>query len=162
MANDTIEERKANDAEAQNRTKRELETREDEARTPLQWKEASLLPLPESEDGFSFRWIRTTMAGETDARNVSARMREGWQPVDLKDHPEFQNEVFDLDSRWTKSGNVEIGGLLLCKMPDELIKSRQDFHTRKSNDQIAGVERDLLNVSDKMRVDRKSSFGARE
>ena len=71
------------------REPRNLETRERETRDKP-WEPASMLPDPEPQDGWEFRWIRTSVAGHRDNTNVSKRFREGWEPVRAEDHPEFQ------------------------------------------------------------------------
>ena len=93
------------------RVDRELESR-DEFQRPDSWKPASLLPEFKKVPGWAYRWIRTSVMNEADNLNVSSKMREGWEPVKLADHPEMKLMV-DQNSRF-KDG-VEIGGLLLCK-----------------------------------------------
>ena len=90
-----------------NRTPRELETRQE---TKRRWRPPSLLPDPVKEDGYSYRWIRVSSKGETDDRNVTSKRSEGYEPVRLEDHPEIT--IFG-----KTSGNVEIGGLMLSKIP---------------------------------------------
>jgi hypothetical protein len=65
---------------ANNRTTRELETRVVQER-PKQWMPAELLPEPDKQPGYSYRWIRTSTLGNADPRNLSANLREGWEPV---------------------------------------------------------------------------------
>ena len=67
-------------------------------------------------DGYKFRWVRTAINGQSDVRNVSVRRREGWEPCRAEDHPEL---ALSLDDSSKQSGNVEIGGLMLCKAPVE-------------------------------------------
>ena len=95
---------------------RALETREDEARD-MPWEPASILPDPEPQDGWVFRWIRTSMVGTLDNTNVSKRFREGGEPVRAEDHPELQI-MSDHKSDWAQKGGIEVGGLLLCKAPE--------------------------------------------
>jgi hypothetical protein len=98
-----------------NRTPRSLDTRETgERKKP--WKRSSMLPTPESRPGLKFRWIRTATLGNADMTNVSARFREGYSPVKAEDYPELQI-MSDLDSRF--KDNIEVGGLLLCSIPEE-------------------------------------------
>ena len=62
------------------RKPRTTETRKDDARD-VSWEPASVLPDPEPQDGWVFRWIRTSMVGSPDNTNVSKKFREGWEPV---------------------------------------------------------------------------------
>ena len=100
---------------AEERTKREAESRTAEERPSDSWLPASILPNPDPVDGWVFRWIRTSTLGKADNTNVSQKFREGWVPVKAEDHPELE-VMSDIDSRF--EGNIEIGGLLLCKAPE--------------------------------------------
>ena len=98
---------------AENRTPRELESRQQTER-PKQWMPAELLPEPDKQPGFSYRWIRVSINGQADARNLSQKIREGWEPVKVEEQPKFKL-LIDPNSRF--QGAIEIGGLLLCKTP---------------------------------------------
>ena len=111
------------------RTPRTNETREAESR-PVTWTPPSLLPDPAPQDGYKFRWVRTTLNGQPDPSNVSYRMREGWVACKRSDHPELAH-LTDPNSK--NPENIESGGLLLCKMPVEMIEARdRHFRDRKS------------------------------
>ena len=73
---------------AENRIKRDNDTRETKARK-RSWQRPEVLPSPEPQDGYEFRWVRVSTQGQTDATNVSSKLREGWEPVKAEDHPEF-------------------------------------------------------------------------
>jgi hypothetical protein len=92
------------------RANRELETRAVFER-PSSWKQPELLPEPDKQAGFSYRWIRVATLNNADPRNLSAKLREGWEPVRIEEQPKFQLLV-DPNSRY--KDNIEIGGLLLC------------------------------------------------
>jgi len=107
---------------AEERTPRESETRENDSYHPSDdWVPASILPSPNPQPGWTFRWIRTDILGQSDNTNVSRSFREGWQPCKVDDHPELQI-MSDIGSRF--EGNVHFGGLLLCKAPEEKMKAR--------------------------------------
>jgi hypothetical protein len=93
------------------RTDRELENRESKVK---EWKPASSLPEFDQKAGWSYRWVRSALLNEPDNMNVSAKMREGWEPVKHSEHPEIHLAA-DPNSQY-KDG-VEIGGVLLCKIP---------------------------------------------
>ena len=117
---------------AENRINRELQTREKTARKKS-WQRPETLPSPTPEDGYSYRWIRVSTQGNTDATNVSSKLREGWEPVKAADHPEItlvtiENERF--------SDNVVIGGLMLCKAPTELVEERNDYYQTQTRSQM--------------------------
>ena len=82
---------------------------------------------------------------EADNLNVSSKMREGWEPVKLADHPEMKLMV-DQNSRF-KDG-VEIGGLLLCKIPEEFVAQRSAHYQNQTQAQTEAVDNNLMRQSD--------------
>jgi hypothetical protein len=127
-----------------NRLTRELETRTTLER-PKQWAPAELLPEPDKQPGFAYRWIRTSTLNTADPRNLSAKLREGWEPVKLSEQPKFQL-LIDPNSRF--KDNIEIGGLLLCKTPSEFIQQRSDYYQRQTDAQTAAVDNSLMREND--------------
>tara|TARA_B100000745_G_scaffold292299_1_gene233007 strand:- start:163 stop:651 length:489 start_codon:yes stop_codon:yes gene_type:complete len=119
--------------------------REDVQRPSDTWVPQGVLPEPEPQDGYVFRWIRTTSLGHSDNTNVSMRFRQGWEPVKAEDHPELKI-VSDHDSLF--EGNVEVGGLLLCKCPEEIVQKQRDHNIAMAKAQMDGVESNLMNESD--------------
>jgi hypothetical protein len=103
----------------QNRVSREVATRA-VAERPKQWMPPELLPEPDKEAGYAYRWIRVSMLNQADPRNLSAKIREGWEPVRVEEQPKF-SLLIDPTSRF--KDNIEIGGLLLCKAPEEFVAS---------------------------------------
>lgn len=139
-----------------NRLKRELESRETQER-PKQWAPAELLPEPDKEAGFAYRWIRVSTLNQSDPRNLSAKLREGWEPVRIEEQPKFQLLV-DPSSRY--KDNIEIGGLLLCKTPIEFVQQRNDHYAKQTQAQTEAVDNNLMRQSDpRMPIfqERKSS-----
>jgi len=126
------------------RTPRTAETR-DAGERKRTWQQPSALPTPEPKDGMSFGWIRTSTLGEADNRNVSMRFREGYTPVKAEDHPELM-VMSDVDSRF--KGNIEVGGLLLCSIPTEIVEDRNDQMAQKAKQQMDSVDRNYLRESD--------------
>lgn len=119
--------------------------RQAESRPNDSWMPQSSLPVPEPKDGWVFRWIRTSSLGRTDNTNVSRQFREGWEPVKAEDHPELKI-MSDHNSQF--KGNVEVGGLLLCKAPAEKMESRKKYFQELADRQIEGVDRSFLREND--------------
>ena len=126
------------------RTPRTEETREKAARKRT-WERPSALPTPEPRDGIMFRWIRTSTLGDTDNRNVSMRFREGYTPVKASDYPELR-VMSDRDSQFPD--NIEIGGLLLCSIPAEIVEDRSAQMAEKARQQMDSVDRNYLREND--------------
>lgn len=129
---------------AENRLARELETTETFKRSEA-WTPPELLPKIEKKPGWAYRWIRTSMVGKSDVQNVSSKMREGWEPVKLADHPEMQYFV-DPDSRYKDA--IEIGGLMLCKTPQEFVDQRNAYYAAQAQAQTDAVDNSLMKQSD--------------
>jgi hypothetical protein len=127
-----------------NRTDRDLDVRETFTR-PAQWAPASALPEIKKEPGWAYRWIRTSMMGQADATNVSSKMREGWEPVSLSAHPELKLFV-DNTSRFKDS--VEVGGLLLCKIPEEFVEQRTAYYNKQTQSQTEAVDNSFMKEND--------------
>lgn len=126
------------------RSPRTVETREAEARTE-DWKEPSKLPDPEPQDGYVFRWIRTATLGQADPTNVSTRFREGWVPVPLA---EVQHLGLMPDHRTRFPDNLEVGGLLLCRMEEDKAKARQRHFEKVSRNQIEASDSNFMKQAD--------------
>lgn len=143
-----------------NRVPREIETRATTER-PKQWMPPELLPEPDKQEGFEYRWIRVSMNGQADPRNISAKLREGWEPVTVEEQPKFKLLV-DPNTRF-KDG-IEIGGLLLCKTPKEFVEQRNKYYQDLTESQTRAVDNSFMRENDPrmpLYSERKSnvSFG---
>ena len=141
---------------AENKLTRELATREFTER-PKQWMPPELLPEPDKQAGYAYRWIRVSMLNQADPRNLSSKIREGWEPVRIEEQPKFQL-LIDPNSRF--KDNIEIGGLLLCKAPKEFVDQRSKYYRNQTQAQTEAVDNNLMRQSDpRMPIfkERKSS-----
>jgi hypothetical protein len=129
---------------AEKRLDRELDTRELVER-PKQWMPADLLPEPDKQAGFAYRWIRVSTLNNADPRNLSAKMREGWEPVRIEEQPKFKL-LADPSSRY--KDNIEIGGLLLCKTPKEFVEQRNAHYTNVTESQTRAVDNSFMRDND--------------
>lgn len=129
---------------AENRLTRELETRAVQER-PKQWTPPELLPEPDKQPGFAYRWIRVSTLNNADPRNLSAKLREGWEPVKIEEQPKFQL-LLDPNSRF--KDNIEVGGLLLCKTPSEMVDQRNSYYQQQSEGQMESVDNNLMRQND--------------
>jgi hypothetical protein len=129
---------------AETRLARELETRTQKER-PKQWVRPETLPQPDKQAGYAYRWVRVAMLNQADARNISSKLREGWEPVRIEEQPQFKLLV-DPNSRF--KDNVEVAGLLLCKMPEEFVEQRKEYFSKHTKDQIDSVDNNFMKESD--------------
>ncbi len=130
--------------EKSTRLARELDTR-DAAERPKQWMPPQLLPDPNPEPGYAFRWIRISSLGKDDATNISGKLREGWEPVRAIDHPEIR--LFG-SSNPKFPDCVEVGGLLLCKTPVEFTQQRDEYYRKQAEAQMASVDNTYMREND--------------
>jgi hypothetical protein len=129
---------------AENRLARELESRES-AQRKMAWTPPQTLPEPEPQEGWVFRWIRTSIMGQSDPTNTSAKFREGWEPVKASEQPKL---MLQADPNGRFKDNIEIGGLLLCKAPAELMKQRDDYYTKQAQSQMQSVDNNFMRLND--------------
>jgi hypothetical protein len=129
---------------AENRLAREIETRSTQER-PKQWQRPETLPQPDKQPGYDYRWVRASSLGQADARNISSKTREGWEPVRIEEQPQFKLLV-DPNSRF--KDNVEVAGLLLCKIPSEFMVQRKDYFTKMNKDQSDSVDNNFMREND--------------
>jgi hypothetical protein len=129
---------------AENRKPRDLEDRI-QAERPKQWQQAELLPEPDKDPDYAYRWIRVANLNAADPRNLSAKLREGWEPVALEEQPKFRL-LADPNSRY--KDNIEIGGLLLCKTPIEFVAQRNAHFAKQTQAQTDAVDNSLMRQSD--------------
>ena len=144
-------------ASTENRTPRSAETRaKDTARKP--WRPPSMLETPPAPEGFSYRWIRAEIVGQEDRKNVTSRLREGFDLVKAEELDGFELPTLD-DGR--HAGVVSVGGLLLAKIPNETRKERNAYFQARSQTQQDAVDNDLMKESDPaspiLRPERKTS-----
>jgi len=129
------------------------------------WAPPSMLDAPPAPDGFKHRWIRAEVRGFDDQKNISAKMREGWELVRKDEYPEFESPVID-------SGKYEgvfgVGGLILARIPVETIAERDSYFNKRSVDQQAAVDHDMMreNQHSSMAINKpdrqsKVTFGGR-
>ena len=143
------------------KTSRASQSREQTKRRTT-WTPPSSLDAPPAPDGFRYRWIRAEVVGFQDTKNITGRLREGYELVrseeveNASDYPVLEEGKY--------KGVIGVGGLLLAKVPIEIAKQRQDYMTRRHEDRNDAVENDLMKEQDKrmpINVDRQSrvTFG---
>lgn len=130
---------------ADNRLRREIQTRASGERK-RSWQRPELLPSPDPQPGYSYHWVRVATLGSVDATNVSSKLREGWEPVKAEDHPEMRMMVTDENDKF--KDNIVIGGLLLCKAPQELVDERNGYYAEQASAQMQAVDQNFMREND--------------
>ena len=119
---------------------RSASTRDKEARKK-HWQLPSSLDTPEPPEGYKFRWIRESVRGYEDNKNVIGRIRQGYELVRADEYPDFD---FPSVAEGKNKGIVSVGGLLLAKVPLEIARQRDEYYSDQTQRQQEAVDNDLL------------------
>ena len=119
---------------------RESETREKVSRRKP-WAPPSQLDAPPAPAGFKHRWIRAETVGQPDQKNVSARLREGWEFVRADEYPDMEWPTID-SGKW--NGVIAVGGLMLARIPEETIAERNSYFNQLTKDKDDAIANDPL------------------
>ena len=124
---------------------RVADSREVTFKRPEAWRPPETLPTPDERPGGKPRWVRLSTMGTADASNISSRLREGYEPCKAEDYPELMMHA-TTEGRF--KGNIEVGGLLLCRIPDEFLKQRMEYYSNQNKAQMDSVDNNFLRESD--------------
>ena len=122
------------------RTSHASQTR-DKVKRPTTWTPPSSLDAPPAPDGFRHRWIRTETMGFDDTKNMSGKIRSGWELVRADEYPDHDYPSLN-EGRY--AGVIGVGGLLLARIPEEVAKSREEYFSQKTADGNEAISTDLL------------------
>jgi hypothetical protein len=109
------------------------------------WKAPEVLPSPDPRPGWKHRWVRISIMGNSDPSNISSKLREGYEPCKGEDYPEL---MLHAATEGRFKGNIEVGGLLLCRIPEEFMEQRADFYAQQNKAQVESVDNNFLRQSD--------------
>jgi len=127
-----------------NRLNRELENRAQTMR-PQAWSAPETLPMPDDRPGWKHRYVRISMMGVSDPSNISSKLREGYEHCKAEEYPEMM--VFATQEGRFK-GNIEVGGLLLCRIPEEFMVQRAAYYDKQNRAQMESVDNTFMRDSD--------------
>ena len=119
---------------------------------PKTWTPPSSLDAPPAPDGFRHRWIRTEVLGFDDTKNMSGKMRSGWELVRADQYPEHP---YPQIAEGKYAGVIGVGGLVLARIPEEIAisreaffrqqtQSREAYFTQQTRDRDEAVNNDLM------------------
>ena len=121
------------------KTPRASQTRSTEKR-PTTWTPPSSLDAPPAPDGFRHRWIRTEVLGFDDTKNMTGKMRSGWELVRADEYP---GSVYPEIKDGKHAGVIGVGGLVLARIPEEIAKSREAYFRKQIEAREEAIENDL-------------------
>ena len=126
------------------KTSRESETRTKQSRKK-DWTPPSSLDAPAAPQGYCHRWIRTSTAGFEDVANVSKKLREGWEFLKAETLlSEIGEHEYPVIYEGRHAGLIGIGGLVLARIPEEILKSRAEYFRKITQDRTDAIDRDLM------------------
>ena len=146
--------------ENEKRTSRASQTREKTAQKKV-WSPPSSVDAPPAPTGFRHRWVRAESLGFNDTKNVSGRIRQGYELVRADEYPDSDYPVVE-DGKY--AGVIGVGGLVLTRVPEEIAKQRQDYYAQQGMEQVQALDNDLMkeqHQSMPINIDRQSrvTFG---
>ena len=129
---------------------------------PKVWVPPSSLDAPPAPDGFRYRWIRAESLGFDDSKNIQGRLRSGYELVRAEE-VENASDYPVLDTGKYK-GVIGVGGLLLAKVPEEIVAARTAYIKKRTEGMNEAVDNDLMREQHKsmpINIDRQSrvTFG---
>ena len=122
------------------RASRASQTREKEARKKV-WTPPSSLDAPPAPNGFRHRWVRVESMGFQDTKNISGRIRSGYELVRSDEYPDSDFPVIE-EGKY--AGVIGVGGLVLTRVPEEIAQSRSEYYAKQGMEQDQAVENDLM------------------
>ena len=108
---------------------------------PKVWTPPSSLDAPPAPEGFRHRWLRAESMGEDDARNISGKIRSGWEFVRADEYPDTDFPVIESGKY---AGLIGVGGLVLARISEELAQSRESYFSNKTKEREEAVQNDVL------------------
>ena len=122
------------------KTSRASQTRAKQEK-PKVWTPPSSLDAPPAPDGYRHRWIRAESMGFDDTKNMSGKVRSGWDLVRADEYPEHDYPSVN-EGRY--AGVIGVGGLVLAWIPEELAKQREAYFNQRTADRNEALENDVL------------------
>ncbi len=126
--------------ETEKRTSRASQTRVKEERKKV-WTPPSSLDAPPAPDGYKHRWLRAESMGFDDTSNMSAKLRSGYELVRADQYPDANYPTVQ-DGKY--KGVIGVGGLLLARIPEEIVESRKEYFARQTKDKSDAIDNDLM------------------
>ena len=122
------------------KTSRVSQTRAKEEK-PKVWTPPSSLDAPPAPDGFRHRWLRAESMGYDDTKNITGKIRSGWELVRSDEYP---NEDYPVINSGKYAGVIGVGGIVLARISEELAKSREEYFSKKTAERNEAIENDVL------------------
>ena len=110
---------------------------------PKVWSPPSALDAPPAPDGYRHRWLRTELMGTEDTKNMSGKLRSGWELVRGDEYPE---DLYPTVDSGKYQGVIGVGGLVLARISEELAQSREDYFRKMTQDRDEALDLSLIHI----------------
>ena len=111
------------------------------AERPKVWTPPSSLDAPPAPDGYRHRWIRAESMGFDDTKNITGKVRSGWELVRADEYPDSDYPAVETGKH---AGVIGVGGLVLARIPEELARQREAYFNQKTADRNEALDNDVL------------------
>ena len=122
------------------RTPRASQTRDKQSK-PKVWTPPSALDAPPAPNGFRHRWVRAESLGFQDTKNITGRLRQGYELVRADEYPDSDYPIVE-DGKY--AGVIGVGGLVLTRVPEEIAQQRQAYYAKQSKEAVEALDNDLM------------------
>ena len=148
-------------SEENKRASRASQTREKVSQKKKVWTPPSSLDAPPAPTGFRHRWIRAESIGFQDTKNISGRIRSGYELVRSDEYPDQDYPIVE-DGKY--KGVIGVGGLVLARVPEEIAQQRSEYYANQHKEKVEAMDNDLMkeeHPSMPIDIDRQSrvTFG---
>jgi len=122
------------------KTTRASQSRAKEVR-PTTWAPPSSLDAPPAPKGFKHRWLRTEVLGFDDTKNMSGKLRSGYELVRADEYPD---DIYPTMKEGKYAGVIGVGGLVLARIPEEIAQSRTEYFRKQTQERNEAIDNDLM------------------
>ena len=105
------------------------------------WTPPSSLDAPPAPDGYKHRWLRAEVLGFDDTKNMAGHLRSGFELVRAEEYP---NSEYPVIKEGKYQGMIGVGGLLLGRIPNEVVEARKEYFARMTQEKTDAIEKDLM------------------
>ncbi len=108
---------------------------------PAAWIRPSSLDAPPARQGMTQRWVRKSLRGADDPKNLNRTWREGWRPRD----PDSLSEEWRIYANFAdkSEGMIVVDDLILMEIDSGVLTRRKAAIEKATNMQMRSVDHDL-------------------
>ena len=105
------------------------------------WTPPNSLDAPPAPTGYRHQWIRESILGQLDTKNVASSLREGFELVRADEYPESKYPEMT-EGRY--AGIIGVGGLLLARLPEEIAIQIDAYYKKQNEAKEEAVDNNLM------------------